>query len=178
MEDIRFTSQGWHWKITPEQIEKIKQRDRDTVNQVYFDNLEKFKRMAFKFCGEHKLYSYFKDCVQQIYADMLYYDYSNSLRLFCSIRTSFYRATMDSVRAISLDEPIFGDDIVLADRIGVCDNTDKPYEDKEQARRALEIIARQTHLPDSAKDFLTACAFDCLCYKGIFDYEYKKAIIA
>ena len=40
------TPENWHWKITPEDIEKIKANDRDTINRVYFDNLPKFEKIA------------------------------------------------------------------------------------------------------------------------------------
>ncbi len=177
MENDRFLPTGWHWKITPEQIEKIKQRDRDTVNKVYFANLEKFKRMAYRYCCIRKQYSFFRDCVQQIYVDMLYYDYSDSRTLFWSIKRSFFRACgLSKYCRKSLDEPI-GDsdsDSVLADIIPIYDTAEHDYDRKAQEKHALELIAAQTHLTDKAKDILTAIAFDCLCYVGIFDYEYSK----
>lgn len=171
------TPDNWHWKITPEQIEKIKERDRDTVNQVYFDNLPKFKRIAYRFCRNTKRLSYYRDCVQQIYADMLYYDYSNVRKLYWSLYHSFYRAVgYTRYRTVSLDKPLFDNSIAtLADFIPIDDTIEKEKDKQEHDRHVLEIIAAQTQLTERNKDFLTAYAFDCLAYKGLFAYEYAQA---
>ena len=179
-EDIKFMPDGWHWKITPEQIEKIKERDRDTVNKVYFDNLDKFKRMAYKYCRNSKQYSFFKDCIQQIYVDMLYYDYTNSQTLFWSIRRSFHRAVgLPRVPILSLDLPFkYDSDLTLADLIPSNESLECEIDREEKNRRVLEIIAAQRHLTDKAKDILTAYAFGCLAYTGLFDYAYRKICYA
>lgn len=180
MENEKFLPTGWHWAITPEQIEKIKERDRDTVNQVYFDNLEKFKRMAYRYCRRVKQHiQFFMDCVQQVYADMIYYDYTDARTLFWSIRHSFCRAIGSTrVQIKSLDEPIFDGDGVLADVIPTYDTAERDYDRKAQEVHALHLIAAQTHLSGKAKDILTACAFGCLCYSGLFEYEYSKVCTA
>ena len=49
---------GWHWRITLADIEKIKANDRETVNRVYFDNLEKFRKMALKYCFKCRNYDF------------------------------------------------------------------------------------------------------------------------
>ncbi|MCI9405033.1 MAG: hypothetical protein HFJ21_06995 [Clostridia bacterium] len=177
MENDKHLPTGWHWKITPEQIERIRQRDRDTVNQVYFDNLDKFKAMAYRFCGLRKFYDDFQDCVQQIYIDLVNYDFTNSKRLFWSIRGSFYRVCYSRYRYVSLSTPIMNgiDDITLMDCLAVNVELGAEQEKQEQERHALEIIAAQKHLSDKDKDILTAYAFNCLCYKGLFDYEYRHA---
>ncbi|MDE7463951.1 MAG: hypothetical protein K2M48_02880 [Clostridiales bacterium] len=169
------TPENWHWQITPEQIARIKQRDRDTVNQVYFDNLNKFKKMAYSFCGKRKLYSYFWDCVQQVYVDMLDYDYTDTRSLFWSIRHSFWLATGITKRPfISLDEPVFDDEITLGDIIPTYDTTERDFERSEQEKHVLELISAQTHLSDKQRDILTAYAFDCLAYRGLFEYAYRE----
>lgn len=179
MEDVKYTPQGWDWKITPEQIERIKQRDRDTVNQVYFDNLDRFKKMAYRYCRLRKAYSYFRDCVQQVYVDMINYDYSNSRSLFWSIRHSFWYAIgITRTPVISLDEPIFDGDGVLSDIIPTYDTAERDLERNEEEKHALELIAAQTHLTARKKDILTAYALNCLAYRGLFEYEYRKAYSA
>ncbi len=175
MEKIIQTPENWHWKITPEQIARIKVRDRDTVNQVYFDNLDKFKKMAYRYCRLAKQYSYFRDCVQQIYVDMMDYDYTDSRVLFWSIRRSFWRATgLTKKPSVSLDQPILDGNGVLSDIIPVYDTAERDFERSEEEKHALELIAAQTQLSARAKDVLTAYAFNCLAYRGLFDYEYRK----
>ena len=179
MED-KYMPSGWHWKITPEQIEKIKERDLDTVNQVYFDNLDKFKAMAYNFCYSREVSYCFEDCVQQVYVDLLDYDFSNSKRLFWSIRNSFYRACPPLLSGtVSLFTPIKGaDDIALMDCIEALDEVDAEQRKQEQERHVLAIIAEQKQLNDKDKDILTAYALNCLCYRGLFAYEYTKAFAA
>ena len=177
MENEKFTPTGWHWKITPEQIEKIKERDRDTVNQVYFDNLDKFKRIAYRFCRNTKRLSYYLDCVQQIYVDILDYDFSCARKLYWSLYHSFYRAVgYTRYNTVSLDKAIFDDnDATFHDIMPSCDRVLTEVEKQEYERHALEIIAAQTQLTERNKDFLTAYAFNCLAYRGLFAYEYAQA---
>ena len=174
------TSEKWHWKITPEQIERIRQRDRDTVNQVYFDNLDKFKKMAYKFCNKTKRRDYVQDCLQQIYADMLDYDYSCLRKFYWSIYHSFYCAVgYTRCHTVSLDKPIFdGNDATLADFMPIADTAVSDTEKREYERHVLEIIAAQTQLTERSKDFLTAYALDCKPYVGVFAYEYAQAFTA
>lgn len=177
MENDKRLPPYWHWKITPEQIEKIKGRDRDTVNKVYFDNLDKFKRMAYRYCGLKKQYSYFSDCVQQIYVDLIGYDYSNSRTLFHSIKHSFYRATgFSKYVQRSLDEPIGKNSRggVLGDILLSTCTAEQDFECEEQEQHVLAIIAAQIHLTDKQRDILTAYAFNTLVYEGLFNYEYAK----
>lgn len=178
MENEKYLPTGWHWKITPEQIEKIKQRDRDTVNKVYFDNLRQFKRMAYNYCRKNKLYSYYRDCYQQIYIDLPYFRFDTCRELAFSIKNSFARACMSCKKVIlSLDKPLRDDDRVYEDLFESYDTPEKKYDDKEHERHVLEIIAAQKHLTERERDILTAYAFDCLVYKGLFAYEYAQIAV-
>lgn len=60
---------GWHWKITPEQIEKMKENDRETVNEVYADNLKKIRAIGYGFCRRARCFSCYEDFLQQVYID-------------------------------------------------------------------------------------------------------------
>lgn len=180
MENIKFTPQGWHWKITPEQIEKIKERDRDTVNKVYFDNYDKFERLAKWYCDIIKRRELVDDCTQQIYADIIDYDYTDTRTLFYSIRRSFWTACgcrTTKYDFVSLDETLYDDgETILADILPSTYDITQEAENKENERHALELIAAQTHLSDKNKDILTAIAFGCLAYQGLFAYEYAQAV--
>lgn len=172
------TPDKWHWAITPEQIVKIKQRDRDTVNQVYFDNLSKFKRIAYRFCRNSKRLSFYRDCVQQIYADMIYYDYTNVRKLYRSLYRSFYRAAcFDSSRIVSLDKAMFDDseNSFIATISAPEYDPDKYTEYEKSVKRVLQGIARQTQLNERGRDILTAVALNRLFYEGIFKDEYANA---
>lgn len=177
MENIKFTPQGWHWKITPEQIEKIKERDRDTVNAVYFDNYDKFKSMAKRYCDIIRRRELVDDCIQQIYADMVDYDYTDARTLFYSIRRSFWTACgVGKVDVVSLDETLYDDgETTLADILPSTYDITQEAKNKDNERHALDMIAAQTHLTERKKDILTAIAFGCLAYQGIFAYEYRQA---
>ncbi len=173
--DEKFMPSGWHWKITPEQIEKIKANDRDTINQVYFDNLKQFKKMAYKYCGENKLYSFFRDCVQQVYLDLPLYRFDSCFELSFSIKNSFARACMSCKRVLlSLDKLLTDGDRTYADILIAINTPEKCFDDKEEEKHALQIISNQSHLTERARDILTAYALNCNVYKGLFAYEFDR----
>lgn len=169
---------AWHWKITPVQIDRIRANDRETINRVYMDNLPVFRRMAGKYCRHIRQPEFFEDCIQQIYVDLPNYNFDNSMRLYWSIRHSFFRASLcNRVSCLSLDAPFSDDDSqTLADCIGV--NGFAELEEKEHARNVLMIIAEQTQLTEYQRDQLTALAFGCAAYRGIYAEEYKQAYTA
>ena len=180
MENEKYTPNGWHWKITPEQIEKIKERDRDTINKVYFDNYDKFERMAKRYCNILNRRELVDDCTQQIYADIMDYDYTDTRTLYHSIRHSFWAACgVGKCDIVSLDETLYDDgETTLGDILPSTYDITQEAENKDNERHALELIAAQTHLSDKNKDILTAIAFGCLAYQGLFAYEYAQAVAA
>jgi len=169
---------GWHWRITLADIEKIKANDRETVNRVYFDNLEKFRKMALKYCFKCRNYDFLGDCINQIYVDMTAYDYSSRLSLWWSIQASFRRASMaTAVPLLSLDKPLSDDtEATLYDLIAAPETDEE--EEREHARNALEIIAEQEQLTEQQRDMLTAFAFGVAFYRGIYAEEYRQAFAA
>lgn len=173
------TPDCWHWKINPEQIVNIKAGDRETVNRVYMDNLDKFKMIAWRYCDKARNLSVVQDCVQQIYIDLPMYDFTNTRTFYWSIRKSFRIASMFTRRSfISLETPLIADgNLTLGDTLE-CANAFSDLDERENACAVLEIIAEQTHLSDYQRDCLTAFAFGVSLYKGIFDYECKQAYSA
>lgn len=171
---------NWHWKITPEQIPKIKANDRDTINRVYFDNLSTFRAMAGKYCRHTQLFDFFEDCIQQIYVDLPKYRYDDAKALYWGIRTSFIFASLANRHCCaSLDARLSDDEdenLTLLDCIGV--DGFKESEEREQARNVLSIIAEQVQLTEQQRDMLTAFAFGCRVYRGIFSDEYREAYSA
>ncbi len=169
---------GWHWRITLADIEKIKANDRETVNRVYFDNLEKFRKMALKYCFKCCNYDFLEDCNNQIYVDMTEYDYSSRLSLWWDIQTSFRRASMATrLPPLSLEAPLSEDgEKTLLDTL----ETDgfAELEEREHARNVLEIIAEQEQLTETQRDMLTAIAFGVALYRGIYAEEYRQAFAA
>lgn len=185
--EVEKTPQGWHWKITPEQIEKIKAHDRDTINQVYFDNYDTFKGMAKNYCRRVKRFNDWQDCVQQVYVDLPAYNYDCTAYFYLSLNGSFRYACGFPVHErfpiiVSLDTLLLcdedGDGQTLYDRIASkigIHYVEQESERREQERHALEIIAAQKSLTERDKDVLTAIAFNCWAYRGLFAYAYRKA---
>lgn len=68
------------WNITPEQFEKIKVKDKESINKFYFDNLKHFENLARSYktqCLKISGTSYeVEDMLQQIYLDLFYIDFS------------------------------------------------------------------------------------------------------
>ena len=89
-----FEKQWQGWKITPEQIEKIKQNDREAIDKFYFDNYSRFSLMAKgyaikrqnmglgQFCAE--------DMLQNLYIDLPVLNYDTSGKFVSSAFNSFY----------------------------------------------------------------------------------------
>ena len=94
MEDGKTPGTGWHWKITPEQIERLKAKDIVTLNKVYFDNLDKFKRIGLSFCCKSRNYDFYGDFLNQVYVDLPFYHFENLGTLYSSLRRSFKRCRM------------------------------------------------------------------------------------
>lgn len=170
------TPDKWHWKITPEQIAKIKAGERETINRVYMDNLDKFRAMAGRYCRDINRLDIVQDCVQQIYIDLPAYDFTNSGRLYWSIRNSFRAAGMLTRRpCVSLETPLTEDgEVTLADTIEGESGFER-MDEEENARAVLEMIAEQTQLTDKQRDQLTAIAFGVALYRGIYAEEYRYA---
>lgn len=173
----KTTAGAWHWKITPEQITKIKAGERETINRVYFDNLPTFERMARKYCRHFfRLYEFLGDCVNQIYVDMPDYDYNDALSLYFSIHASFARASLaNRRRTVSLDLPVKEKEGATLGDFIEGESGFEALERKEHEKTVLTIIAGQNRLTELQRDYLTAYAFNCRVYRGIYAEEYKKA---
>lgn len=176
-QDTSYTPDKWHWAITPEQIEKIKANNRDTINQVYFDNLDKFKRIARKYCFKYRKWWAFGDMLNQIYLDLPSYKYTSAKTFYRSIRKSVYNAVyMNGFATLSLDAMLFDDKTRnLMTMIPAPEyDSDKYTEYEKSAKRVLQGIARQTQLNERGRDILTARALNISCYAGVFRYEYAN----
>lgn len=109
---------GWHWNITPEQIEKIKAYDGETIKKVYAENMKKFRAIGYGFCRRARNYDCFEDFLQQIYVDMPKYDYTDTKKFYYSLKRSFFNARLFSRREISLETELCGDEeYTLADTV-------------------------------------------------------------
>lgn len=175
--DTSDTPGKWHWAITPWQIRFIKQNDRETINQVYFDNLDKFKRIARKYCFKYRKWWAFGDILNQIYLDLPSYKYTSAKTFYGSIRKSVYSAFyMYSVATVSLDEMLFDDKTrTLITTIPAPEyDADKYTEYEKSVKRVLQGIARQTQLNERGRDILTARALNIPFYAGVFKHEYAN----
>ncbi len=177
----KYVPSGWHWEITPEQVEKIKANDLETINRVYFDNYYKFERIAKHYCYKVRRQDCLQDCLQQIYVDLPIYKYDEVNAFYLSLKRSFRYACglykgMRYQDVVSLDSLTRnrenGDKRALSCFISAPERTDTDRQEDE--RHVLKMIAAQTRLTDNGRDYLTSVAFDCKVYKGLFDYEYKK----
>lgn len=176
--DTSDTPDKWHWAITPEQIEKIKANDRDTINQVYFDNFDKFKRIARKFCFTCRKWWAFGDIINQIYLDLSCYKYATAKTFYGGIRKSIYNAIyMNGFSTLSLDEMLFNDKTrTFITMIPAPEyDPDKDTEYEKSVKRVLQGIARQTQLKERGRDLLTARALNIPFYAGVFEHEYNIA---
>ena len=177
------TPANWHWAITPQQIDEIKQGNRDTIDKVYFDNLQKLRRIVFNFCRKRDKQQFFDDCLQQIYVDLQNYRFNNSMTFFWSIKRSCYYAygfRKSEVRAyISLDSPLQSQGSkrqeqssrTLADTIPAIEFDE--LEEQEQEKRVLTILD-SLELSEQDKDVMTAIAFGCAVQRGLYAWLQRK----
>ena len=177
MENAIPTPENWHWAITPDDVKKIKAVDRETINRVYFDNLFKFRSMAGKFCRDHRCRSrWYEDMVQQIYVDLPKYNYTNRRTFANGIIKSFWSVFkgVSFGNCGSFETALSDDDKSLADVIGV-DTFNFIIDHEDDDKQVLTIISTQDHLTDLQRDFLTAVAFACTPYRGLYAEEYRRA---
>ena len=169
------TPDNWHWAITPQQVTEIKQGNRDTINKVYFDNLQKFKHIAANYCRLRNTMQFFDDFLQQIYIDLPEYCFDDVRTFYCGLVKSYFRVfgitphkCIDMRTCLSFDALIFGfDDVTLGDTIQAPPDLDEAEFD-EQNKRVIEIIETQPQLTEVQKDYLTAVAFGCYFRRGLY----------
>lgn len=177
------TPENWHWAITPQQINEIKQGNRDIIDQVYFDNLPTLRKVVFSFCCKRDKQQFVDDCLQQIYIDLPNYNYKNVQTLFWSIKRSCYYAygyRQSEIRAyVSLDSPLQSkgskcqekSDRTLADTIPAIE---VDYLEVEEQEKKLLTILDSLDLSEDDKDVMTAIAFDCAVKRGLYDWLQQK----
>lgn len=128
---------GWHWKITPEQIEKVKENDRETVNEVYADNLKKIRAIGYGFCRRARCFSCYEDFLQQVYIDLPKCDYTNVKKFYYSLKRCFRSARMFHRCEVSLDEELSDEgDFSLANTVADGFNMDE-YVSRAETIREL-----------------------------------------
>lgn len=158
----------WHWKISPEDVEKIKKVDRETIDRVYFDNYEKFKKIC-----RSRFSALWEDALQEIYLLIPYLDYTNAKTFFHSflglLIRAIYGRSVSTFKALSLDMLLPNDEQhSFIDFLGI--ECDFLHEDEEQSIKVIGIIDNQRFLSDEQKDYLLSVAFNCQNIKGLFNY--------
>lgn len=158
----------WHWKISLEDVEKIKKVDRETIDRVYFDNYDKFKRIC-----RNRFSILWEDALQEIYLLIPYLDYTNAKTFFRSILSLLYRRicgrSVFTLSALSLDKTLSIDEQhSFIDFLAI--ECDFLHEDEEQNIKVIGLIDNQRFLSDEQKDYLLSVAFNCQNIKGLFNY--------
>ncbi|NCA93229.1 hypothetical protein EOM82_08355, partial [bacterium] len=83
------------WIFTEDLIHRIKQREMTAITEFYNSNYDVLLRMAKKFVytQKHFMNTYIydvDDCIQQVFIDLPYYDYSSRIGLYmCIVKGSF-----------------------------------------------------------------------------------------
>lgn len=149
MEDGKTPGTGWHWKITPEQIERLKAKDIETLNKVYFDNLEKFKRIGITFCLKARDFYFYDDFLNQVYVDLPFYHFENLSKFYMSLNTSFKRCRCFSRYEISIETPIDGtNELTLGDTVAdgedIADRTERAEAVEEFAPKFFNVVQKIT----------------------------------
>lgn len=157
---------GWHWNITPEQIEKIKANDREMINSFYLANYQKFRRIGFGFCRRAHCFEYLEDFLQEVYLFVPFFNYTDTRSFYSGLVRCFYKARgYNRYLTLSLDMEIYGDeDITLADTIADDSNIDD------------YILADET-VKEISKSYITILA-KCICgNKLVSDTELLADIV-
>ena len=172
------------WKITKEQIEKLKRFDVETLNTVYFDNLQFIKNISFILGRKMRLYIHFEDFVQESYLLLPLCEFENDKTLTNSLCRLLRRRVVGRV-CLSLDAPIkkgekviknvktFVDSYAVDGFKGTIYSDFENVDSEEHLQKALKIISQQKTLTLEQKDILTAIAFNVPYYKGIYEQEKK-----
>lgn len=133
---------GWHWKITPEQVEAIKANDREAINVAYFDNYQKFAKIGYNFCRRVRNYNDREDFLQQVYVDMPKFDYTNTLTFYLSLSRCFFSLRRGTKKNVSLDAELTDEDgYTLGDKLADGNDLAESVERAEMAKEtALEMF--------------------------------------
>lgn len=169
------TCENWHWKITAEDIAKIKANDRPTIDKVYFDNLESFRKCAYNFCRKHRAFDLFDDCLQELYITLPNWDYRNTKTLFWSIKRTFYNACLFEKIAFSLDEPLREDsETTKGEMLQAAEPSVTENDQKESFKKLLNLLAK-LDLKDTERDALICQALGIsLKYLSLYGGVYAQ----
>lgn len=147
MKDEKFYPPNWHWGITLEQIQAIKQGDKDTLNEVYFFILPKLKNIASRFyCERGKGLFSVEDYVQECYISFCSFNFSDLKTFMASIISCFYRVcngrchSVTSDCCLSIDQPLYyqaGAEAVYFADLLVAPNT---IEQEQEQRESLQNV--------------------------------------
>lgn len=164
------TPENWHWKISPQDVVLLKQKDIATINKVYFANFEKFKKIVY---NRYPLQD-IEDALQSIYVLLPYLDYTDQKTFFYSLldgcRELVYGHSDALKNYLSFDF-LYNEDgnnlyncvYFIGDELGNDDG----------GRRVVEFLDRQRNLSPAQKDLLCAHALGVFNYKGVFEDEKK-----
>lgn len=168
---------NWHWSITQQQIEYIKQGNRDVINKIYIDNYDKFCKIFRNFCFKGCNKSFYDDCVQQCYLDLPLYDYTNRETLFYSLFNTYCKVCYGGSKHIARKNLVYYDALLS-------DDSDETFLNKiseqvpsifvdeaeaiEEDKRVLAIIQSQPQLTDLQRDYLVAVAYSLKMRRGLY----------
>lgn len=161
LSEVIPTPENWHWKIKPQDIVKLRLEDVPTMTKVYFDNYEKFQRIA-----RNRFGSYWEDALQSIYIALPFCKYDNSQVFFRSLLAICFNLVYgysrhDNVLSVDYDNGLSDVCFVFQDR----------YFIHEEAERLIDFLDSQKTLNDKQRDLLCATALGVCAYEGIFKDE-------
>lgn len=150
---------GWHWKITPEQVEAIKANDREAINVAYFDNYQKFAKIGYNFCRRVHDYNDREDFLQQVYVDMPKFDYANTRTFYFSLSRCFFTLRHGLSRNVSLDAELSDDDdgftlgSMLADENSLEESVERAEIAREIAPEMFNLLREMLREKNKEKKF-------------------------
>lgn len=169
----------WHWKITDEQVERLKAGDLEARNEIYFDNLYMFRIVTVNYLHKKRCLQFVEDCVQQIYVDLDTFIYNDRGSFYFSLIHSFNRV-IGYIPYHSLDAPVSKDSFTtfsetLISTCVVIDPLTHMINKETYGVLALKMIGQQK-ITEHEKDMLTAFAFSVPRERGLYrDYVQEYA---
>ena len=191
------------WVITDEQAERIREGDISARNAFYFDNLERIRKMAWRYTEKHpRLHGWVDDMVSGVYVDLGFFKQENGkpvvdgCTLSCFVYCSFRFCPYGGLLYLSENDPKMLSGGGLAVYSADCVSFDSPVGSMHNAARHHDDASAQTlgdivPAPDLFRnidftdltDDLKAVVADCLSkrqaeYFGYFIEGYGNAEIS
>lgn len=128
LSEVVPTPENWHWKITPQDIAKLRLEDVPTMTKVYFDNYKKFQKIAYR-----RFKDFEEDAMQSIYVALPYSKHREEIL----VRLEAVLARVKAERMRQYVRQVLGEALDRAVKLELLDKSPMRWVDNVKHRQKL-----------------------------------------